>query len=367
MLQRMGKKIAETGFPLPEEASFDEIVDVRSPGEFAEDHVTGAVNLPVLDDEERARVGTVYQQASPFEARRIGAAIVSRNIAGHLETHFSGKPRDYRPLVYCWRGGQRSGSLATVLAAVGWQVAVVEGGYRTYRQHVREFIESRSASLDFVVLNGYTGAGKTLVLKSLDASGEQVLELEGLARHKGSVFGGDPENPQPAQKRFESLIFDRLKEFTSSRPVFVEAESAKIGALNLPNPLWQRMKGAPVIEIVSPLEARAAYLTDDYREWLADPDRIARTLDRLEEFHSRATLTAWKTLADRGEWFELVSALLAEHYDKRYSVKGSGRFQAPAFAVELARHDDDSVAKCAAEVLAAAGDLVSGAPQPTGR
>ena len=254
----MGRNIVKMQFPLPESEPHDEIFDVRAPSEFAGDHITGAINLPVLNDEERARVGTIYKQVSAFEARKIGAALVSENIARHLAEHFSDKPREYRPLVYCWRGGQRSGSLATVLADIGWQVGLVDGGYKAFRHHVVETISAKADALRFVVLNGFTGAGKTLVLKAMSERGEQVLDLEGLANHKGSVFGGDPDNPQPAQKRFETLLFDKLKTFSEDRPVFLEAESAKIGRLNLPNPLWQRMKAAPVIEIVSPLAARAA-------------------------------------------------------------------------------------------------------------
>lgn len=344
-------------FPLSEEEPFDEIVDVRSPSEFAEDHVTGAVNLPVLDDDQRARVGTIFKRESAFEARKIGAALVSENISRHLEKHFSAKPREYRPLVYCWRGGQRSGSLATVLSAIGWSVALVDGGYKMYRQDVVDTIVEKSETLRFIVLNGFTGAGKTLVLKAMSAAGNQVLDLEDLANHKGSVFGGDPENPQPAQKRFESLLYDRLRRFRPERPVFLEAESAKIGRLNLPNPLWQRMKTAPVVEISSPLEARAIYLTEDYREWLDDGDRIKRTLERLQGFHSRDRIADWTKQAERGEWRDLVSSLLAEHYDKRYSVAGSGYFEAPSMKIELVRHDAASVRECAADVEAAAGKL----------
>jgi len=349
----MSRSVEKVSLPLTGESRFDEIIDVRAPGEYGEDHVTGSINLPVLSDEERARVGTIYKQVSPFEARKIGAALVSRNIANHLEHHFSDKAKEYRPLVYCWRGGQRSGSLATVLNDVGWSTAVVEGGYRSYRTHVLETICKTTEVFSFVVLNGFTGAGKTLVLKRLEKTGHQVLDLEGCGSHKGSVFGGDPGSPQPAQKRFESLIFDRLSLFESSRPVFVEAESAKIGRLNLPNPLWQRMKVAPVIEIRSPLEARAAYLTGDYGEWLKDPARVLRTIDRLKGFHADRVLTEWKEMAERGEWRDLVARLLAEHYDKCYSVGGSGHFQAPAITINLPGHDEGNISRCAEEVLVA--------------
>lgn len=331
-------------------SGFDEVVDVRSPAEFAEDHVSGAVNLPVLDDDERARVGTIYKQVSPFEARKLGAALVSRNIARHLEGHFAGKGRDYRPLVYCWRGGQRSRSLAVVLAEIGWGADVVEGGYKAYRRRVVEAIASSSGRLGFVILNGYTGAGKTRLLRSLEEIGEQVLDLEGLARHKGSVFGGIPEQPQPSQKRFESLLYDRLSRFDPKRRVFVEAESAKIGRLNLPLPLWRRLVRGPVVEIVSPLEARAAHLVEDYRDWLGDTERISATLDRLNGFQSNGTLATWKAMAEAGAWDELVRGLLAGHYDRRYPVGGDGPYAAPSLVLELGAHDPASVHRCAVEL-----------------
>lgn len=337
-------------FPLPESEHFDEIVDVRSPSEFAEDHVTGAVNLPVLDDEQRAKVGTIHKQESAFHARKIGAALVTENISRHLQKHFSTKSADYRPLIYCWRGGKRSGSLATVLSDIGWNVAAVDGGYKTYRQDVLDTFLEKSESLRFIVLNGFTGAGKTRVLGAISEAGNQVLDLEDLANHRGSVFGGDPENPQPAQKRFESLLYDRLRKFQPDRPVFLEAESAKIGRLNIPNPLWQKMKVAPVIEISSPLKARAEHLIEEYREWLDDGERIKRTLERLRGFHSNEQIDEWIQQAERAEWSGLVTSLLSEHYDKRYSVAGSGYFEAPSVEIELPDHRPESIHECAFSV-----------------
>lgn len=353
----MSRLIERIHFPLSVASLFDEIIDVRAPVEFREDHLTGAINLPVLTDEERVRVGTIYKQVSPFDARKIGAALVSKNISAQLESHFLSKGKDYRPLVYCWRGGQRSGSLATVLADIGWSTSVIEGGYRSYRSHVIDTIRRGAEELNFVILNGFTGAGKTLLLKSLARSGEQVLDLEGLACHKGSVFGGDRESPQPPQKRFESLLFDRVSRFETSRPVFLEAESAKIGRLNLPNPLWQRMKVAPVIEISSPLAARAAYLTNDYAKWVTDSERVRNTIDRLRGFHSTQVLTEWKALADSGEWEVLVTRLLAEHYDRCYSVGGSGYFEKPSLTLELPSHDEATVTTCAAALVERAAEI----------
>lgn len=343
-------------------SEFDEVVDVRSPSEFAEDRVTGAINLPVLDDAERARVGTIYKQSSPFEARKVGAALVSRNIAVHLEAHFSGKGRDYRPLVYCWRGGQRSGSLALILAEIGWTVAVIDGGYRSYRARVLSTIRERAVSLTYVVLNGYTGAGKTLLLRELAAMGEQVLDLESLASHKGSVFGDNPLRPQPSQKRFDSYLYDRIRGFSADRPVFLEAESAKIGRINLPNALWQRMKGAPVIEIVSPLASRASYLMSDYAEWLGDGERVVSALDRLKGFHADRSIAEWKTMAARGDWEPLVARLLVEHYDRRYPGVGDGHFLPPSVSLDQLAHDTGSVRRCAFAIRESGLALVRSLP-----
>lgn len=342
----MNRTIPQLTFPA-DLTGFDEIVDVRSPGEFEEDHLPGAINLPVLDNGERARVGTIYRQESSFRARKIGAALVSRNIARHLESHFAAKPKDYRPLLYCWRGGQRSGSMATVLNDIGWEVTLVAGGYKAYRSGVVDFIREVSPQLRLVVLNGYTGSGKTLLLAELERSGAQVIDLEGMANHKGSVFGGDPEMPQPAQKRFESLLYERLRRFDLGEPVFIEAESAKIGRLNLPNPLWRRLKQSPVVEIDAPVAARAAYLAADYEEWVGNLPRVHATIDRLSGFHSREKLLRWKEMTEDGSWLPFVEELLRDHYDHRYTVDGSGNYAEPSATVELLSHDPSSIAVAA--------------------
>lgn len=347
----MAKQVARIQITDERFESADEIIDVRAPGEFAEDHISGAINLPVLDDAERERVGTIYKQESSFVARKIGAPLVSSNIGRHLAEHFADKPKEYRPVVYCWRGGQRSGSLGIVLSNIGWEVSVIQGGYKTYRRHVSETLEEIAPDLKLVVLNGYTGAGKTLLLKQLQEDGAQVLDLEGLACHKGSVFGGDPENPQPAQKRFESLIYDKVRTFDPNEPVFIEAESAKVGRLNLPNPLWQKMKVSPVVEIDSPLAARAAYLKSDYEEWLEDLERIHLTLDRLTSFHSKKQLQRWRELAEQGNWLDFVAELLSEHYDKCYTVEGTGHFEKPTTSVPLPSHSEDEISRAAKELL----------------
>ncbi len=194
----------------PDRPPFDAVIDVRSPAEFADDHIPGAVNLPVLNDDERVQVGTVYKQVHPFEARKLGAAMVSRNIARHLDEHFAGHPNGYRPLVYCWRGGQRSGSLATVLGQIGFRVTVLAGGYKTYRGEVLDGLRDAAERVQLRVLAGRTGSGKTAVLRAVAAAGGQTLDLEELACHRGSLLGAEPGQPQPPQRLFESRLFERF-------------------------------------------------------------------------------------------------------------------------------------------------------------
>ncbi len=352
----MTERIERVTFEALGPMSLDEIIDVRAPEEYAIDHITGALNLPVLQDEERVRVGTLHRQLGPFDARKTGAGLVSANISRHFETHFHAKEKSYRPVIYCWRGGQRSRSLATVLGEVGWRPVVLEGGYKAYRRHVIETIGT-APSFRWVVLNGLTGAGKTLVLRAIAARGGQVLDLEGLANHKGSLFGGDLENPQPSQKRFESRIRDVMVTFERERVVFVEAESPKIGHVNIPAPLWHTMRDAPVTEIDASVEARAAYLCGDYASWIGDPERILETLQRLAPFHGAARIEQWTALCREQRWRPLIESLLTEHYDKRYGAAGSGHYHAPQRTYALESHDDAVIGACAEWLLASSEDI----------
>ncbi|TCS71555.1 tRNA 2-selenouridine synthase [Sulfuritortus calidifontis] len=298
---------------------FDEIIDVRSPGEFAEDHIPGAINLPVLDDAERARVGTDYKQVSAFEAKKIGAALVSRNIARHLETHFADKPKKYRPLVYCWRGGNRSGALAHVLRSIGWPAAQLDGGYKAYRKAVMAELASLPGRLRFVVICGRTGSGKSRFLLALREAGAQALDLEDLAAHKGSVLGGLPDRPQPSQKYFESLIRAELHDFDPARPVFVESESKKIGRLHMPDTLLARMRSAECLTLEADIPTRVALLKEEYAHFLAEPQLLNRQLDCLVDLQGHERIERWKQLALAGQWDELVAELLVDHYDPAYN------------------------------------------------
>jgi len=207
------------GATLAQLDQFDEIIDVRTPAEFAEDHIPGAINCPVLDNEERIRVGTLHKQVSPFEANKVGAVLVVHNIARHIETRFHDRPKNWRPLIYCWRGGKRSGAMTIILSQIGWQARQLEGGYKTYRRGVNTELETLPQQFQYLTVCGPTGSGKSALLQALQAAGGQVLDLEQIARHKGSVLGALPDRPQPAQKRFETLLWDRLRRLDPAQAI----------------------------------------------------------------------------------------------------------------------------------------------------
>ena len=298
---------------------FDAVIDVRSPAEFALDHIPGAINLPVLDDAQRAAVGTEYVQGSKFLARRSGAAMVARNIAAHLEGALGDRDGSFRPLVHCWRGGQRSGAMATVMDQVGWPVTVLDGGYQTWRRQVKAALYDDALPHRLILLDGPTGAGKTALLGALAARGIQTLDLEALAAHRGSLFGAMPGG-QPSQKAFESRLHDALSRLDPARPVVVEAESSKIGARVIPPSLWAAMSEAPTIRLESPVEVRAARTVRDYAG--LDDAAIDAALTRLPRHVSKETIAAWRALAAAGDRLALANKLIVRHYDPSYRRQG---------------------------------------------
>lgn len=297
---------------------FDQVIDTRSPSEFAQDHIPGAINCPVLDDDERARVGTRYVQVSPFDARKLGAALVSRNIARHIEERFAMHGRDWRPLVYCWRGGKRSAALAHVLREIGWKAAQLEGGYRAYRREVMAQLQTLPRRLDYLVVCGETGSAKSKLIELLAASGSQVLDLERLASHRGSVLGDVPGEPQSPQKLFDSLLWSRLRRLDPARPVFVEAESRKIGQLQLPAALLERMREGRCIAIRAPIAERVKFLITEYGHFLDDPQGLKSRLGYLTDLYGRDLISRWLALVDERAWEALVGDLLVNHYDPAY-------------------------------------------------
>jgi tRNA 2-selenouridine synthase len=330
-------------------AEFDEVVDVRTPAEYAEDHVPGAVNCPVLSDEERARVGTLYKQVSAFTGRKLGAALVSRNIANHVEASFMEKPKSWRPLVYCWRGGKRSEAMVHILREIGWDAHRLEGGYKAYRRAVVAELPQLAQRYRLLVVCGLTGSGKSRLLEALDSLGAQVLDLEKLAAHRGSVLGNLPDQPQPAQKMFESGIWWRLRSFDTKRPVFVESESKRIGALQVPDELMVSMWDSQCLWVETDTGTRVELLKEQYAHFLADPAALGRQLDCLVQLHGRAAIERWKELAQRGEWDALVRELLERHYDPAYTRSIASHYPClpQARTVEIASCDNTSFAAVA--------------------
>jgi tRNA 2-selenouridine synthase len=296
---------------------FDAIIDVRTPAEFALDHIPGAINCPVLDDEQRIRVGTMYKQVNSFEAKKVGAALVAKNIARHLEENWLDKPRDWKPLIYCWRGGNRSGSMAHILAKVGWPAVQLDGGYKAYRAHVSAALEDPPA-MRYKVICGTTGSGKSRLLEVLDSIGAQVLDLEQLAAHRGSVLGSLPSHPQPTQKMFESLIWDKLRRFDPALPVFVESESKKVGQLRVPDAVMDAMRQSPCVSLTLSRPNRVRLLMEDYHHFTDSPALLNAQLDCLVKLHGREKIEAWHALANDGQMPALVDQLLVEHYDPAY-------------------------------------------------
>jgi tRNA 2-selenouridine synthase len=348
-------------------AGFDDVIDVRSPAEYAEDHLPGALSLPVFSNEERALVGRIYKQESRFRARKLGAAILARNAAAHLEGPLAEKPGGWRPLVYCWRGGQRSGAFATILREVGWRVETLAGGWKTWRRLVVARVHEAAVPAPVVVLDGWTGSAKTELLGLLPAHGVQVLDLEGMANHRGSVFGGRAGG-QPSQKAFESRLALALEGLDPARPVVVEAESAKIGAVSLPPPLWAAMKAGPRVALEVPAPVRAAYLARAYADLAADPAALARMIDRLRPLHPGKRIAAWQGLAADGAFEALALDLIEAHYDPRYARSRARRARpvAEVAAGSLAPAALPELAGRLAEAIRAAWRGSGGVGQPAG-
>ena len=338
-------------------ASFGALIDARSPSEFAEDHLPGAVNWPVLDDAERKLVGTEYKQVSPFEARKRGAALVAKNIAAHIARDVMDKPKSWQPLVYCWRGGQRSGSMAWFLDQMGFRTHVLEGGYKAFRAAVMAELEARPQSLTFKVICGKTGSGKTRLLSALREAGAQVLDLEGLASHRGSVLGIVPGRPQPTQRAFETAIWDALRGFDAGRPVYIESESKKVGNLRVPDALMLQMREhGQCLRVEMPDEARLALLLEDYDFFLKDAELFCRLLDCLVTLRGRERVGAWQAGARAGNFAEVFLELMHIHYDPGYLKSMRSHFTGfdGAAVVPLADGSASTLARVAAELTAPA-------------
>ena len=341
---------------------FNTVVDARSPSEFADDHLPGAISAPVLDDAQRAIVGTVNAERGAFEAKRLGAAIVSRNIGELIDRLFAERDRHWRPLVYCWRGGNRSGALATVLARVGWPAHVLDGGYKAYRARVVSDLQDLPARLQFVVLAGRTGSGKTALLERLSARGLQVLDLEALAVHRGSLLGLPPGAEQPPQKRFESQVWEALRGFDPTRPVIVESESRKVGERQVPDALIAAMRASPCIVVEAGRSLRAQMLLADYTHFVHDPGALRARLAPLATLHGHAIIAEWHALIDAGDWPGFVETLLERHYDPAYDRSMNRNFVRLAQAPVVTLASADALEATADEIARRAAAAISARP-----
>ena len=331
---------------------FDLVIDVRSPAEFALDHIPGAVNYPVLSNEERIQIGTLYKQVSPFAAKKLGAAFVSRNISNHLETHLLELPREWRPLIYCWRGGERSGAFTHILNRIGWKAMQLEGGYQGFRRTVIDGLEQAANAFTFQVICGMTGSGKTRVLQEIGALGAQILDLESLAVHRGSVLGNEPNIEQPSQKGFETAVWNVLRSLDPSKPVFVESESKKVGGVHIPDALMEKIRNGACIELRSSTQTRVSWLIREYHHFLTDTDNFKTKLALLTAHYGKVQIAQWNDAIDAGNFPELVEELLVKHYDPSYQssiVRNFSQYQMENF-VQL-ENDSDQAFSNAAKAL----------------
>ena len=334
-------------------AEFDAIIDVRSPAEFTLDHIPGAINLPVLSNEERIEIGTLYKQVSPFAAKKLGAAYVSRNIANHLENSLIDFPREWRPLIYCWRGGERSGAFTHILNRIGWKAMQLEGGYQGFRRIVIDDLEQAAKTFSFQVLAGMTGSGKTRVLQEIKALGQQILDLEALAIHRGSVLGNEPNIEQPSQKGFETNLWNALNQLDPSKIVFVESESKKVGGLHIPDLLMERIREGRCIELRSSTATRVSWLLREYHHFLLNPEIFKQKLSLLAARYGKVQIAKWHEAIDAGNFASLVEELLVMHYDPAYQSSIARNF--PSYRedhyVLLENDSDEAFAKSAKDII----------------
>ncbi len=296
-----------------------DIIDVRSPGEYAEDFIPGAMNHPVLDNDERAQVGTINKEQSPFEAKRFGAALVTKNIGDMIATHFADKPKDWSPLIYCWRGGKRSGVTTHILREIGFNAVQLDGGYKAFRGRVNEDLPLLSKKFRYVTICGCTGTGKTALLHALARTGAQTIDLEGIAKHRGSLLGDLPNEPQPSQKRFDTLLWAQLSALDPSKPVFVESESKKIGLVQMPDAMRESMALGECVWLDVPIAARVAHIRNDYAHFVHQPLALVEKLQPLKALRGAKLLDQWRSQAEAGDIDSLFTSLMIDHYDPLYT------------------------------------------------
>jgi tRNA 2-selenouridine synthase len=307
--------------------SFSTIIDARSESEYALDRLPAAANWPTLNDHQREEVGTEYVQISAFDARKRGAVMAARNIAQHIETHCADKPKNWKPLIYCWRGGQRSGSLSLVLSQIGFDVHIIDGGYKAFRAVMVADIARLATMFNYRVICGPTGSGKTRLLTSLAAAGAQVLDLEALAEHRSSVLGLIPGQPQPSQKQFDTRIWNALRQLDPGKVVWAESESKKVGNVSVPDALMTALRASACARLELPIEERVKLLMEDYDFFVKDPAFFCARLDVLKDLRGAAIIDDWKARVHAGKVEGVVRELLELHYDPGYATSTRRNYQ----------------------------------------
>ena len=333
---------------------YNDIIDVRTPLEFAEDHLPNSINLPVLSNSERDEIGTIYKQINPFEARRRGAALVSRNIAEHLESYLFNKEKDYEPLIYCWRGGERSKSMATVLDSIGWKTTLLEGGYQAYRKHIVESFDNiLQSGFHFKIISGLTGSGKTKLLKHLNDFGMQTLDLEGLAAHRGSALGDETNMDQPSQKMFERILYEKLLKLNADQPIFLESESSRIGNLQIPSKFWTIMKSSPVLELNVDLKYRVNFLLSEYVHFTEDKELLKTKLEKIKHLKTELVFNNWISMVEKNNHQGFVESILKDHYDAAYlSSRRKTYSSEPDCTFTMNEINDNSLSELASQIAA---------------
>jgi tRNA 2-selenouridine synthase len=319
-----------------------DIIDVRSPGEYLEDFIPGAANHPVLDNDERAKVGTINKEQSPFEAKRIGAALVTKNISDMIATHFANKPKDWSPLVYCWRGGKRSGVTTHILREIGFNAVQLDGGYKAFRGRVNDELPMLSKRFNYITICGCTGTGKTVLLHALERTGAQTIDLEGIAKHRGSLLGALPDEPQPTQKRFDTLLWAKLASLDPAKPVYVESESKKIGLLQMPEAMREKMATGDCVWLDVALAARVAHIRNEYAHFVANPLTLVEKLQPLKELRGAKLLEQWQSHAQAHNIDTLFASLMIDHYDPLYTSAIKKNYERLNEARQIAYDPTDS-------------------------